>query len=99
MKSMVVDGKFYYYNSSSRHQSGDLNDYIGKHVCYFKGENKTLSIDGNRDSQAVVTNLLNARVAMHIYNKILKVLNFRYQNGTSQTPGPTASVGQNVRYL
>lgn len=99
MKSMVVDGKFYYYSSGDRNQGRDLNDYIGKHVCYFKGQNKTLAIDGNRDTQAVVTNLLNARVAMHIYNKILKVLNFRYQNGTSQNPGPAASVGQNVRYL
>lgn len=56
--------------------------YIGKHICYFKGENITLNITDYMPSNENNSLILNPELALYILNKILKVLNYRYGRQT-----------------
>lgn len=78
---IVVNGKFYKEGNDSIN-AASLNNYQNKLVLTFKGkEIRTKITDINYDSsEAFYTTVIANNLAMYILQRILRTINFRYQN-------------------
>ena len=91
--------------SSERHS---ISEYIGSHVCWFKGRDIVLNIEESPDNNnSNIATVLNNRIAIHLLNKILRVINYRYKNEYSRQSGEnsqcesegTPTINSKVRYI
>lgn len=92
VKSLVVDKKFGAADSSSPQL---LDSYVGQYVLTFKGHDVTLQIDQGYHSSPVLTVILNHEVAMFILDKILTILNFRFNASSNHQPTPSSGRVEN----
>jgi len=84
IKTFVVDGKFYSYNNLD---STNLQQYEGRHVLWFKGEDiklKIFSTSSNNEEGATL--ILNKVLALSILNNILRIIDYHYGNKPKQLP-------------
>lgn len=93
----VNNGKIYSIKPRNYSLSANLNDYIGKKVCTFKGKDITLNITNIPEIEKNKSIMLNYKVSCFILQKILKVLNYRY--GRNSAKSTETQVGTKVRYL
>lgn len=106
IRALFVEGNR--FCTPSNHRDTDtayINQYIGKHVLYFKGRDITLTIDTSEERQPIITTVLDSKLAMHILNRILQVINYRYTNEYKRNPGgdfqyeDSSTTYQKVQYL
>lgn len=82
-RGIINNNKIYYDN---RNSDINLNQYIGKKICTFKGQEITLSIrDINISNEDNFSNFLNANIAEHIYRYILETINYEYRKNNTET--------------
>lgn len=101
-KCVVSDGKF--FSPEDTHTIQDYAEYIGRKVCTFKGREITLNIvDNGFTPQETI--IIDNHVAMWILQKILRTINFHYQNeytkqlSNSSTAALPSSTGKRVYYI
>lgn len=75
---IIADGHFYCYKSDIDSES--LDSYRNKYVLTFKGKKIFTSITESSEDDEQISNILDASVATHILRKILRTINFKYQN-------------------
>ena len=93
----INDGKIYSIKPRNYSLSANLNNYIGKKVCTFKGKDITLNITNIPEVEKNKSIMLDYKVSCFILQKILKVLNYRY--GRNSAKSTETQVGTKVRYL
>jgi hypothetical protein len=100
-KAVAVNGKFCYENSS--YNASDIEDYIGKKVCNFKGAEIKLNIVSNTAGFTPQTTIIMANnLAMFILNNILRTINYHYANEHTRQQDSAAlpaTTSQNAYYL
>lgn len=79
-KRCCAGGKIYRAPDSDS-DTEDLSRYQGSLVLYFKGHKVALTIHPNKADEGKVSLLLTPAFASCIIKSILKVVNFRYENG------------------
>lgn len=95
-KCIIDKGKIYYNSDVDR--LNNYNQYVGKKVCTFKGEDITITItDLDKVNESNYSVILNPQIALFILTNILKVLNYRY--GRSKAIHEDDKFGTDVRYL
>lgn len=93
---IIDNGRIYYEDEST---SGNVTQYIGRHVCFFKGKQITVSISditeiNRNNNKSLIFNIQNS---LYILSIILKVLNYRY--GRNKAIQEADQTGTEVRYL
>lgn len=98
-KRIVVNQQFCYKGES--HRTDWLERSIGKHVCYFKGQDIRLSIIDTEEDSTFETTLLNQDAAMEVLTRILNVINYRYKNERNKQNAKEESAAsyRKVRYI
>lgn len=97
LKKVYSDGHRFYFKGNSG-DSRDSSSYAGAHVCTFKGEDITLKIThDNTDNNTVL--LLDKKVAMLIFENILKIMNYRFKNNNGNNNSETTTASTKVLYL
>lgn len=93
-KTIIRGGRIYYIRSTLTRR--EVERYIGKKVCEFKGKEITLEIDDiiNIDENTVI--LLNPIYAETILFILLRILNYQYGRENREE---TTRVGKKVQYL
>ncbi len=79
-RAIVAGGKFFDPNGSRSLDNLRLEDYIGKKVCTFKGNDVTLKISGSTEFTPQESIVLSHSLSMYILNNILKIINYHYTN-------------------
>ena len=98
MEVQAAQGKFY-RNGNSNISTLSLDSYRGKLVLTFKGkEIRTTIIENNKDEETTLTNILNPSFVMNVLQYILRIINFRFQNGNNKS-NDIASAYQRVCYI
>ena len=97
LRECIIDnGKIYYDRNINN--TNNYAQYIGKHVCMFKGKEITVDItDITRVENENKSIILDTQTALYILTTILKVLNYRY--GRNKATHEDNQLGTEVRYL
>lgn len=98
----VANRKFYQQRNNST--SFNTSDYEGMHLFNFKGASIDLHIERNTEdiSEENTVTLLSIHIIEFIINSILKVINYRYENGYAKKlrgDTETSSTYKDVYYL
>ena len=94
-KCIISKGKIYY--DSNNRNTDKYKEYVGKHVCTFKGKDYNVEITGLDDNETIeYSYILNVNIALYVLSIILKVLNFRYEKERYYTSDSTC---EKARYF
>lgn len=96
---LVADSKFYKLDSNHSHY--DYSRYRNSYVLTFKDKDIKLNIIEDNDTMTVQrTTVLHHNIANYILNNILKIINFRFQNGHNKNNSSfIAQADKTVCYL
>lgn len=97
MEVQAAQGKFY-RNCNSDVSTLSLSSYRDKLVLTFKGKEIKTTIIEDTEGETTLTNILNPSFAMHILHNILRIINFRFQNGNNKS-NDIAPTYQRVCYI
>jgi hypothetical protein len=95
IKAIIKGGEIHYVTV----RDGDIREasrYNGEHICFFKGEDITLVIDGAAEDNDNSTILLNPDYVEEIVFRLLLVLNYRYGREDREE---TTGLGKKVQYI
>lgn len=85
----LVKGRKFYRSRSNTHTN--LSQYIGKHVCYFKGRDIKLQIYDNESDNIEAVTILSPEIANFIKTTILLLINKNYRNEHNRTENESSS--------
>lgn len=97
MEVQAAHGRFY-RKKGTNVSTLSLNGYRNKPVLIFKGKEIKTTITEEKEEEVTLTNILNPSFAMKLLHNILRIINFRFQNGNNKS-NDIASAYQRVCYL
>lgn len=97
LKEVIISNGVIYYGDDT----GIYDEYVrytGRYMCTFKGRRITINITDVDSSEINRSVILNVPLSLHILDKILKVLNYRYGREKSVYKQDD-QIGSEVKYL
>ena len=97
LKEVIISNGVIYYGDDT----GIYDEYVrytGRYICTFKGRRITINITDVNSSEINRSVILNVPLSLHILDKILKVLNYRYGREKSVYKQDD-QIGSEVKYL
>lgn len=95
IKAIIKGGEIHYVTVRDD-DVREASRYNGEHICFFKGEDITLVIDGAAEDNDNSTILLNPDYVEEIVFRLLLVLNYRYGREDREE---TTGLGKKVQYI